>query len=398
MHLISSIFRHGFPMERLLLSAFLLSVFGAVSIAISMSFLQKTLLAAETEESNLAQMEFSIVLTSSALKDLEIAERDYLLKRSRHRTQSSFDETKEILRLKIKEMADSYSESKDLDSRTSIGVISGFMHKRIDELSDSLRPTGRTNGVHQTDALIQSAVERLTKKLSSQRRYLDEQAQHYGQQMVRAVSAACALVVIALVIAYSFIYLEVRARREAAAAEAHAARHDLLTGLPNRALFLEWMNHVLANAKREAGTPSLIYIDLDGFKAINDSLGHKAGDQVLEVVASRLRGAVREGEMVARLGGDEFAVLSPSVHDASEAHVLAQRLIDTLGETILYDGKQLNIGASVGIAISDKIDVSPAALIAAADEAMYRAKKEGKNRFSSSSLSDRCIRESNDDA
>lgn len=381
MQLIPSIFRYGFPVERLLLSAFLLSVFGAVSIAVAMSFLQKTLLAAETKESALAQMESSVALAVSALKDLEIAERDFLLKRIRHRNQAGFDEAKQSLRIRIEAMTDSFSATQDQELRSNIDVVSGFMQKRIDELSDSLKPAGRTNGVYGTDMLIQDAVERLTIKLSSQRLQLDEQAQRYGKQMVRAVAAASALVVLALVIAYSFIHVEVRSRRQAADAEAHAARHDLLTGLPNRTLFLEWMNHVLANAKRESSTAGLMYLDLDGFKAVNDSLGHKTGDQTLVFAARRFQEAVRDGDMVARLGGDEFAVLIPRVDDIAEMYVLAQRLIDSLKIGFQIDGNVLSIGTSIGIAISEKNGTSSEILIASADAAMYRAKSAGKNRF-----------------
>ncbi len=199
--------------------------------------------------------------------------------------------------------------------------------------------------------------------------------------MVRAVAAASSLVVLALVIAYSFIHVEVRARREAAFAEAHAARHDLLTGLPNRTLFLEWMNHVLANAKRESSASGLMYIDLDGFKTINDTLGHKAGDQALVFAAHRFQEVVRDGDMVARLGGDEFAVLIPHVDDIVEMHALAQRLINGLREGFQIEEKTLSVGASIGLAISEKTGTSSETLIASADKAMYRAKLAGKNCF-----------------
>ncbi|HYN92842.1 MAG TPA: diguanylate cyclase [Pilimelia sp.] len=158
----------------------------------------------------------------------------------------------------------------------------------------------------------------------------------------------------------------------------HQASHDPLTGLANRGLFTE---HLLASvaAGQRAGTPvSVLVIDLDDFKSINDSLGHHAGDAALGAVASRLRGCVRHGDTAARIGGDEFAALLPGA-SAAEAATLAERFLDSLADPVLTDGHVLTVRASVGIAAAAGGD--PDALLRAADAAMYAAKQQGKGRY-----------------
>ena len=161
------------------------------------------------------------------------------------------------------------------------------------------------------------------------------------------------------------------------ACDMEAARHDALTGLAGRALFHERLQNYLA-ADRGAGQVALLFIDLDRFKAVNDTLGHAAGDMVLVDVARRLQGAVRQCDMVGRLGGDEFAVvLSPTTH--GQATEVAARIIDEVSRPyFLADGRIAEVGASVGIALSSGDDES--FLIRRADVAMYRAKRSGRGR------------------
>ncbi|WP_250031579.1 putative bifunctional diguanylate cyclase/phosphodiesterase [Paractinoplanes maris] len=166
------------------------------------------------------------------------------------------------------------------------------------------------------------------------------------------------------------------ARTVEAVREAH---HDLITGLPNRALFLKILNRVLASRSTTADPTSVLFIDLDRFKAVNDSLGHDAGDQLLALVARRLRGCVRASDTTARLGGDEFAAL---LHDspAESAEIVGERIVTTLKEPFRVAGREVFIGASVGIAISREADQKSEELLHNADVAMYRAKKEGPGR------------------
>jgi len=166
------------------------------------------------------------------------------------------------------------------------------------------------------------------------------------------------------------------ARTVEAVREAH---HDPVTGLPNRALFLKILNRVLASRGTAIDPTSVLFIDLDRFKAVNDSLGHDAGDQLLALVARRLRGCVRASDTTARLGGDEFAAL---LHDSpvEAATVVGERIVASLKEPFRVAGREVFIGASVGIANSREAEQKSEDLLHNADVAMYRAKKEGAGR------------------
>jgi diguanylate cyclase (GGDEF)-like protein len=166
------------------------------------------------------------------------------------------------------------------------------------------------------------------------------------------------------------------ARTVEAVREAH---HDPVTGLPNRALFLKILNRVLASRGTETDPTSVLFIDLDRFKVVNDSLGHDAGDQLLALVARRLRSCVRASDTTARLGGDEFAAL---LHDSpvESATVVAERIVASIKEPFRVAGREVFIGASVGVATSREVAERSETLLHNADLAMYRAKKEGPGR------------------
>jgi len=162
----------------------------------------------------------------------------------------------------------------------------------------------------------------------------------------------------------------------------HLANHDELTGLANRAAFHEVADKALRRAKRIQSKAALLFVDLDGLKAVNDTLGHEAGDELLRAVAERLEPAVREIDTVARLGGDEFAVLLENVKDTAEAAAAANRMIRAIAEPLdLGTGKPTVVTASIGIAIQSAPEETGAQLLRAADAAMYRAKGLGGSRF-----------------
>jgi diguanylate cyclase (GGDEF)-like protein len=167
---------------------------------------------------------------------------------------------------------------------------------------------------------------------------------------------------------------------------AHQASHDLLTGLPNRALILDRLERSLRRGEGTPGRLAVLFVDLDRFKPINDSLGHEAGDEVLRKVADRLRGVVRPADTIGRLAGDEFIVICddlPAEHDAVD---IAARLVAALSEPIVLRcpsvaGREVNVGASVGIAFAGTgPDASPDQLLGDADVAMYSAKQRGRGR------------------
>jgi diguanylate cyclase (GGDEF)-like protein len=156
------------------------------------------------------------------------------------------------------------------------------------------------------------------------------------------------------------------------------AYHDALTGLPNRKMFLERAELAVAAAQDADGDVAVLFLDLDGFKAINDRYGHGAGDALLVEVAGRLRGALRDVDLVGRIGGDEFAVLIERVASVDDLFALADRIIDSVGRSIVLRGQHATVGASIGIALASRGDDSDA-LIDHADTAMYDAKGSGKN-------------------
>lgn len=156
------------------------------------------------------------------------------------------------------------------------------------------------------------------------------------------------------------------------------ANTDVLTGLINRNLFYDRMEQALALSRREGSMAALLFIDLDSFKPINDTLGHIAGDTVLKTVAQRLRASVRETDTVARFGGDEFVVLLTSVKDSDSVLRLAENLIRSVSGGIEIDGELCHVGASVGVCLYRDENKSAQELMHCADKAMYRAKERGK--------------------
>ena len=159
------------------------------------------------------------------------------------------------------------------------------------------------------------------------------------------------------------------------------ARTDPLTGLPNRMAFLDRLHLAFARARRGAHAFAVLYLDLDHFKDVNDTLGHPAGDMLLKVVADRLRGCVRDTDMVARFGGDEFALLQEDMTEISSTEALAAKICRTIEAAISIDGNQIHTSASIGI-VPYRGDVAdPEAMLSKADLALYRAKNEGRGRF-----------------
>lgn len=158
----------------------------------------------------------------------------------------------------------------------------------------------------------------------------------------------------------------------------HEATHDLLTSLPNRALLLDRLHQALANAQRRGTLVALLFVDLDRFKRINDSLGHYVGDQVLQVVAERLQASVRAGDTVARWGGDEFIVLMDNLNDRSAVISVARKLLEVLEREVEAEGgTDLVLSCSVGISVGPQDSPDAQTLLSMADKAMYRGKIEG---------------------
>jgi diguanylate cyclase (GGDEF)-like protein len=161
----------------------------------------------------------------------------------------------------------------------------------------------------------------------------------------------------------------------------HLAYHDALTGLPNRRLLLDRLSVALHLARRSGERVAVLFLDLDRFKVVNDSLGHAAGDRLLQAVARRVREAVREGDTLARIGGDEFTLLLPGLHRTEGAGRVVQKLRDAMALPFVLDGHEVFVTASVGVALYPEDGEDAETLIRHADIAMYRAKEAGRDGF-----------------
>jgi diguanylate cyclase (GGDEF)-like protein len=170
-------------------------------------------------------------------------------------------------------------------------------------------------------------------------------------------------------------------RKRAETELAHQAMHDQLTGLPNRALFLDRLGLALERSRRSGDPLAVLFLDFDNFKEINDTRGHAAGDRVLSVLGERLSGLMRPMDTVARFGGDEFTFLFEGLTSEREVVLIADRICQAAGRPLEVDGAQLTVTVSVGIAVVNDPTVAPDTIIREADAAMYRAKERGRSRY-----------------
>jgi diguanylate cyclase (GGDEF)-like protein len=180
---------------------------------------------------------------------------------------------------------------------------------------------------------------------------------------------------------YQSIGRDITERKRAEQQARYLAQHDPLTDLPNRALLEDHLRQALGQAQRDQRQIAVLLLDLDGFKRINDTLGHLVGDRLLRAVGDRLRHSLRASDVVARFGGDEFAVVQTAVNDPRAAAVLTRKLLATLARPFELGGEPMILGASAGIALFPEHGETPEALIEAADLALYSAKEEGRGTF-----------------
>jgi len=181
---------------------------------------------------------------------------------------------------------------------------------------------------------------------------------------------------------YSAFLHDISERKQTEARREFESRHDMLTGLPNRRAMFEVLPIAQSRANRSGQALGLLFIDLDGFKAVNDTHGHEAGDRLLVEIGTRLRGVVRKTDSVFRLAGDEFTVLLEGLNDAASAYVAAAKIIEAVGRPVQVDGGLAEVGASIGLALfAPHGAASPEQLIKEADGRMYEAKRAGKGRI-----------------
>jgi diguanylate cyclase (GGDEF)-like protein/PAS domain S-box-containing protein len=180
---------------------------------------------------------------------------------------------------------------------------------------------------------------------------------------------------------FTGIVRDITERKRAEGQIRYLAHHDALTGLPNRLLFRDRVSQAIAQARRSDEKLAVLFLDLDGFKHINDSLGHSIGDEVLRVVARRLQGCLRAGDSIGRLGGDEFVVCLPVRQDERDPMLVARKIFEALGAPASINENELHINASIGIGLYPCDGSDADSLMRAADTAMYYAKEKGPNNY-----------------
>lgn len=182
-------------------------------------------------------------------------------------------------------------------------------------------------------------------------------------------------------IGYRGVGRDITAQKLAEEQVSHRATHDSLTGLPNRTLFSALFERALPSAARNGRRLAVLFVDLDGFKAVNDELGHEAGDHLLKEAAQRFIHAVRTSDVVARLGGDEFGILVPELSQKTDLLPIVQRVLAAAAAPLRFGECVCHVSASIGIAVYPEDGDSEQLLMRQADRAMYTAKREGRNRF-----------------
>ncbi len=211
--------------------------------------------------------------------------------------------------------------------------------------------------------------------------YLEFNAVKKDGSSFHALTLSVPITVDGIVVGIRGFIMDITERKQAEEQIKHMATHDLLTDLPSLRLAKDRLTSALNMARRYKKSAAVMFIDLDGFKHVNDTLGHDAGDYVLKQVAQRLLSCVRETDTVARVGGDEFLIIATEINHPDNAAQIAEKVIHTVSQPIAINGEQAVVGTSIGIALFPEHGDDMDKLIKMADEAMYKVKNAGKNNF-----------------
>jgi diguanylate cyclase (GGDEF)-like protein len=272
------------------------------------------------------------------------------------------------------------------DLRVSIDQLVDAQRKIIDARKQSGFNAAREMVQTGIDRVLQEKVTRLVSAmLFDARRSMDRLAEDQIQFADNVKTGTVALIsssgIVLLLLFFAVRKLNYD-QRLARAKITHAATHDSLTGLPNRAAIIEQLDTRLADpdTERALGGFGLMLLDLDGFKAVNDTMGHDAGDELLKLVSARMMGALRETDFLARLGGDEFLILIPQISDRETAERIAEKLTTVVARPYTLPAGVANVTVSIGISQFPDDALDREALMKCADKAMYEAKHAGRNR------------------
>ncbi|MEW6314692.1 MAG: diguanylate cyclase [Pseudomonadota bacterium] len=326
----------------------------------------------------------------SDLRDAEIGQRGYLLtgrkeylkpyQNALHRIGGHTDQLRGMLKDDEHYLTD-LAEVEKLIQQKLLGMgdmIAMFMRGEKDEAIDLMSSSRDMGLMQEIEVFINHIVQEKDYEIQTQL----EDIKTRRQQSLFWISLFVAILLMGGILSYWNALLKLRERQSLSARLEHEARHDVLTTLPNRRYFEELLEMELAQSRREEGRGmALLFIDLDGFKGVNDEFGHEAGDAALVEIGRRFRKTVRASDVLARIGGDEFAVVLANTISREEIRVFAERLIQVLGPPVLPVLRGGEVGASIGIACYPSDGTTKDELMREADSRMYQAKTEGKNSY-----------------
>ncbi len=329
---------------------------------------------------------YSLANTLSLLKDAETGQRGYLLT-------GDLDYLEPYERA-VQRMGEQFGSLRDNPVLhpydTDLAVIERLVALKMAELettidvyrtvgADAARQRVRDNEGRLYMRELRWRIRAMEEGVSQELSALNDESVARTQIAVWGGGLIALLMLALLGLIYRELRRDLRERDELLKRLAFESQHDALTQLPNRRAFNEQLDQAIALARRAGRQVTLMYLDLDGFKPVNDDYGHATGDRALKAIALRWRALVREGEVLARLGGDEFALIAEGEPEAVER--LAARMIASLDGALFDDLPQVRVGVSIGMAQFPQHGDDRRRLVAAADTAMYRAKEAGKHCF-----------------
>jgi diguanylate cyclase (GGDEF)-like protein len=342
---------------------------------------------AEHRRDDLARRLVALEEALSSLQDVRISQASLLLT-GKDIYRENFDQSRLVLARSIATL-----EALFLDDEHNARVIRelrrlyGLKLAELERAAEVYHSAGQESArgmflSRQTDD-YGTAIRRLLEHLKQRDRDQYAGASHLiAQRRTQVLAAAAGALLLAATLAgVALVSLrrEVQQRQALSSRLEHEASHDALTGLPNRRSFMNELERAVSRASRSGSMAAVMFIDLDGFKTINDELGHDVGDQLLRAIARRLQSELRNTDLVARLGGDEFAVVADAA-SCDDLAQLAQRLIDAISVPLIDDLPHCVVTGSVGLAFYPQDGRDGTTVLSAADAAMYRAKRLGKGR------------------